>query len=328
MALSILFIGGTGNISLPCVKDALAQGHKVSVFNRGQRGAPLPEGVTSITGDMANDADYAKLGDESYDVVCQFMAFRPDQMERDIATFTGKTKQYIFISSASVYEKPPRHYVITEQTPAVNPHWLYSRNKIACEELLHKSSGLNWTIVRPSHTLRTGLPTMMEPGPSLVHRLKAGKPVIVAGDGATPWTITRCEDFAVPFVRLFGLDAAIGETVHITNDIAFTWNDIYRAIADGFGSKSEIVHVPTDTLVRYQPDWEGPLLGDKTWSALFDNSRLRGLVGDFTCSHDLAEILSEPIRHAKAAAEADASVDTALDALMDRIIAEQNALGR
>lgn len=328
MALSILFIGGTGNISLPCVKDALKAGHKVSVFNRGKRGAPLPEGVTSITGDMASDADYAVLGQQNYDVVCQFMAFTPEQMKRDIATFTGKAGQYIFISSASVYEKPPRHYVITEETPAVNPHWLYSRNKIACEELLHNSKGLPWTIVRPSHTVRAGLPTMMHEDALVPLRAMAGKPLIVAGDGATPWTVTRCEDFAVPFVRLFGLKAALGETVHITNDLAFTWNDIYTAIARGFGAEANIVHVPSDTLVRYNPEWEGALIGDKTWSAIFDNSKLKSLVGDFTCSHDLDEIMSEPIRNTKARIEADPSFDTELDALMDRIAAEQSALGR
>lgn len=328
MALSILFIGGTGNISLPCVKNALAAGHKVSVFNRGKREQALPDGVTSITGDMANDADYARLGEQSYDVVCQFMGFTPEQVARDIATFTGKTGQYIFISSASVYEKPPRHYVITEQTPAVNPHWLYSRNKIAGEQLLHAAKGLDWTIVRPSHTVRTGLPTMMHEDDLVPRRAMAGKPIVVGGDGATPWTITRCEDFAVPFVRLFGLKAAIGETVHITNDIAFTWNDIYTAIARGVGKTAEIVHVPTDTLIRYRPDWEGALLGDKTWTAIFDNSKIKSLVGDFTCSQDLDEILSEPTRNSRARIDAGTAFDTELDALFDRIAADQNALGR
>lgn len=327
MALDILFIGGTGQISQPCVKRAVASGHRVSVFNRGTRSDPLPPGVTSIVGDMRDDAAYAELGRVRYDVVCQFMAFTPDQMARDIATFTGNTGQYVFISSASVYQKPPRDYIITEQTPAENPYWAYSQAKIACEELLQASTGLDWTIVRPSHTVRTSLPTMTGEGEIVARRMQQGRPVLVSGDGTTPWTLTRSEDFAVPFTALLGNAAALGDIFHITGDRGFTWDEIYRGIANGLGAEANIVHVPTDTLVRYQPEWIGPLLGDKTWTALFDNSKVKRVAGDFTCSDDLAEILREPVRHARDRLASNPPPEGELDALIDRIAVEQSALG-
>ena len=329
MALNILFIGGTGQISLPCVERALAAGHRVSVFNRGIRDEQLPAGVTSIKGDMKDPAAYRALGRTGYDVVAQFMVFTPEQMQEDIATFAGNTGQYVFISSASVYEKPARHYVISEATtPAVNPYWPYSQAKIACEQLLAQSSGLPWTIVRPSHTVRTGLPTMMNEGDMIAHRMLAGKPVIVVGDGTAPWTLTRSADFAKPFVGLFGNKAALGETFHITGDKGFTWDAIYGAIAAGLGVEAKLVHVPTDTLVRYKPDWEGPLLGDKTWTALFDNSKVKRVAGDFKCSEDLGEILSEPLARLKTRLAGKPATPHELDPLMDRIAAEQEALGR
>lgn len=328
MALNVLFVGGTGQISLPCVEYAVAQGHKVSVFNRGQRHEKLPDGVTSIVGDMKDPASYRKLGDMGFDVVAQFMVFTPEQMEEDIATFAGKTKQYIFISSASVYEKPARHYIITENTPAVNPYWAYSQAKIACEKLLQGAANLPWTIVRPSHTVRTGLPTMMGEGDIVIRRMQEGKPVIVAGDGTSPWTLTRSKDFAVPFVNLFGKPAALGEIFHITSDRAYSWDDIYHAIGRGVGLTPKIVHVPSDTLVAYNKAWEGPLIGDKTWSALFDNSKVKRVAGDFKCSEDLDEVLAESIGFLKQRLAANAPVNMELDPLFDRITSEQLALGR
>jgi nucleoside-diphosphate-sugar epimerase len=326
MSLNVLFVGGTGQISLPCVEEAVAAGHRVSVFNRGMHDAALPAGVTSITGDVKRPEDYARLGEQLYDVVCQFMAFTPDQMAEDIATFAGKVGQYIFISSASVYEKPARHYIITEETPAVNPYWKYSQDKIACEELLRQARGLDWTIVRPSHTVRTGLPTMMGEGDIVPRRMLAGLPVIVAGDGTTPWTLTRSRDLAVPFVRLFGNKGAIGETFHITSDRAYGWDQIYRAIGAGLGVELDIVHVPTDTLVRYNPAWEGPLLGDKTWAALFDNSKIKRIAGDFACSEVLEEVLADSVMHLKKRLQAP-ETPSDLAPLYERIIREQSALG-
>jgi nucleoside-diphosphate-sugar epimerase len=327
MALKVLFIGGAGNISLPCVIEAVAAGHRVSVFNRGVTAADLPPEVTAIRGDVKDEASYRRLGKAGFDVICQFVAFTPNQVATDIALFSGGAGQYVFISSASVYEKPPRNYVITEKTPTANPYWRYSQEKIACEAMLKASSGLPWTIVRPSHTVRSMLPTMANEGDSVAHRMLAKKPVIVAGDGATPWTLTRCVDFARPFVKLFGRDAALGEDFHITSDNAYTWDSIYRTIACGLGVEADIVHVPTDTLVRYLPDWEGPLMGDKTWTALFDNSKVKRLAGDFACERDLSEVLKEPIAHAKARLKAGGSDNSERDALIDRIAKEQRMLG-
>ena len=326
--MRVLFIGGTGQISLPCVEEAVAAGYQVSVFNRGRSDEELPGSVTTITGDMKDRGAYRQLGGKHFDVVCQFMAFTPDQIATDVETFSGNTGQYIFISSASVYQKPPHHYVITEKTPAVNPYWPYSQDKIACEELLRRQETLALTIVRPSHTVRNGLPATMNEGDNLGHRMLAGKPVLVCGDGSTPWTLTRSADFAVPFVRLFGKDAALGEDFHITSDHAYTWNEIYSAVAAGLGVEAKIVHVPTDTLVRFHPDWAGPLLGDKTWTALFDNSKVKRVAGDFTCAEKIEHVVAEPIRHFKRRFAAQRATPGQFDELMDRIAAAQEALGR
>jgi len=327
MGLSILYVGGTGQISLPCVEMSVKAGHKVTVFNRGVRDESLPKKVKQITGDMRDPAAYRKLvGKKQWDVVAQFMVFTPEQLQLDLDTFSGNVGQYIFISSASVYEKPPRHYVITEKTPAVNPYWPYSQAKIACEELLRGQKKLAWTIVRPSHTVRSGLPTMMNEGDMVARRMLAGKPVIVAGDGATPWTLTRSEDFAVPFQGLLGNRKALGEIFHITGDKGFTWDDIYKGIARGLGVEAKIVHVPTDTLCRYKPDWDGPLFGDKTWAALFDNKKIKRVAGKFTCEEDLDAILEQPIRYVKKRLESPAEPHE-LEGLYDHICAEQAALG-
>ncbi|HEV7344884.1 MAG TPA: SDR family oxidoreductase [Devosia sp.] len=326
MSLRVLFIGGTGQISYPCVERAVAQGHEVSVFNRGKHSDELPTGVKAITGDL-NGAEYAALADGHYDVVCQFIVFTPEQLARDIEIFSGHCGQYIFISSASVYEKPARHYVITEQTPAINPYWSYSQAKIACEGLLEGATDFNWTIVRPSHTVRTGLPIMIGDSEVMARRMLDGEPTIVAGDGHTPWTLTRSVDFAVPFVELFGKPAALGEIFHITNDRAHTWDQIQRAIGRLLGVEAKIVHVPTDTLCRYNPEWIGPLEGDKSWTAIFDNSKVKSVAGDFTCAAELEVILEEPIRHLKQRLGAGRPPKGEFDALVDRICREQAALG-
>lgn len=326
MAMTVLFIGGTGQISYPCVADAVAQGHHVSVYNRGKRADALPPGVTSITGDLAGP-EYADLAKAKYDVVCQFIAFTPDQVARDIEVFSGHCGQYIFISSASVYQKPARHYVITEETPAVNPYWPYSQAKIACEELLQGTTNLPWTIIRPSHTVRTGLPIMIGDSDVMARRMLDGEPTIVAGDGNTPWTLTRSVDFAVPFVRLFGKPKALNDIFHITNDRAHIWDNIQNAIARLLGVEGRIVHVPTDTLIRYIPEWTGPLVGDKSWSAIFDNSKVKSVVGDFSCAEGLDEILAEPIMHLKQRLAANRPPKGDFDALVDRICTEQSRLG-
>ncbi|KRB62126.1 RNA-binding protein [Rhizobium sp. Root708] len=326
MPLKVLFVGGTGQISYPCVERAVMQGHDLSVYNRGLTGNPLPARVTSIAGELGSAA-YAELAKARYDVICQFIAFTPDQIARDIELFSGNCGQYIFISSASVYQKPPRHYAITEETPAINPYWPYSQAKIACEELLTNSKNLAWTIVRPSHTVRTRLPIMLGDGDVVARRMLDGEPTIVAGDGHTPWTLTRSIDFAWPFVGLFGKDAALREVFHITSDRAHLWDDIQRTIARLLGVEAKIVHVPTDTLIKYNPDWVGPLLGDKAWTAIFDNSKVKHVAGDFACAENLDEILAEPIQHLKQRFSKSRPPRGELDALIDRICAAQSALG-
>lgn len=326
--MNILFIGGTGQISLPCVQQAIADGHQVSVFNRGKTSGTLPNGVTSIVGDMADMEAYAKLGAMKFDTVCQFMAFTPDQVARDIETFAGNTDQYILISSTAAYTKSGANYAVKEDTPTVNPGWPYSQGKIECEAALKAAENLPWTIVRPAHTVRTNLPAMLSEGDVVGHRLLAGKPILISGDGLALWTMTRAVDFAVPFVRLFGKPEAIGEDFHISSNRGYTWNDMYAACAKGLGVEPNFVHVPADTLVAYCPEWEGRLFGDKIWNTLFDNSKVKNLVGDFTCCEVLDDVLADSIANFKARVKADGPQVGDMEPLMDRIAKEQRALGR
>ena len=217
MALRVLYVGGTGQISLPCVEQSVAAGHQVTVLNRGQTSVPLPKGVETLVGDMGSDT-YRSLGDRKYDVVAQFRLYTPDQMKRDIETFAGKTGQYVFISSASIYEKPVKDTPITEQTKRDNPYWEYSRNKIQCELLLQNQTALPYTIVRPSHTVRTGMPIEVGDADAAIRRFIAGKPVVVTGDGSSLWTLTRSADVARALVPLFGNRKAINDDFHITTD--------------------------------------------------------------------------------------------------------------
>jgi nucleoside-diphosphate-sugar epimerase len=326
MTLSVLYIGGTGQISLPCVEASVASGHKVAVLNRGKTSVPLPKGVATLVGDM-NDAAYAELGDRRFDVVAQFRLYTPEQMKRDIATFTGKTGQYVFISSASVYEKPVKHYMMSEKTTKLeNRYWQYSRDKIACEQLLRAQDKLAYTIVRPSHTVRTGMPIQLGDADAAIRRMIAGKPVIVAGDGSSVWTLTRSVDVARPFIRLFGNPKALSEDFHITTDRGFTWNQIHEAIARGFGVEAIHAPVPTSTLVRHKKEWEGPLMGDKTWTALFDNAKIKSVAGTFDASQDLDQILADSITHAKERLKGPAPTESDEDRLIDRIIAAQAAV--
>lgn len=325
MALSVLYIGGTGQISLPCVEQSAAAGHDVTILNRGQTSVPLPKGVKTLVGDM-NDAAYGELADRRFDVVAQFRLYTADQMRRDIATFTGKTAQYTFISSASVYQKPVQNYLMTEKTPLENKYWKYSRDKIECEKLLRGQDKLPYTIVRPSHTVRTGMPIEVGDPDNAIRRMIARKPVIVTGDGSSLWTLTRSFDVAKAFVRLLGNARALGEDFHITTDRGFTWNQIHEAIARGFDVDAIHAPVPTNVLVRFNKEWEGGLMGDKTWSALFDNSKVKSVVGEFDASQNIDEILHDSIQHAKERLKTAAPAHSEEDELIDRIIAAQDAV--
>ena len=322
--MRVLYIGGTGEISFDCVHESVRLGHEVTVFNRGHRNSGLPATCRLVAGDVEDDAAYGRLASSNFDTICQFRLFTPAALERDLKFFAGHCGQYVFISSASAYRKPVRGLPITEATPLDNPYWAYSRAKAEMEGLLRAQSRLPYTIVRPSHTYRTRMPTPMA-GNVEVSRLLRGKPVVLHGDGEALWTVTHAEDFARPFARLLGAPAALGEAFHITGDRAWPWNEIFEAIAAALGVPLSLVHVASDTLVRYYPEWAGPLHGDKSASVTFDNRKVKALVGDFDCPID-------PWRGMRMVAEryppsAD-DFDPALDALLDRIVLEQEALGR
>lgn len=290
--MKILIIGGTGTISTAVVDEAKRQGHELTLINRGRSKQAIPEGTHLLEGDI-NDVRQMKnlLNEHQFDVAAQFIAFTPDQVERDLKLLAGKVKQYIFISSASAYRKPLRYYRIDESTPLGNVYWDYSQNKQHAEELLQKEAakyGIHFTIVRPSHTygLR-GIPVGIHGNKgsySVVKRIKEGKPIIVHGDGESLWTFTYNEDFARGFVGLFGHPQAIGEAVHITSDESLTWNRAYEIIAEVVGREPKLVHIASDRLIDMRPDLRGPLLGDKAVSVVFDNSKIKRLVPGFVCT--------------------------------------------
>lgn len=284
--MKVLFIGGTGFISTAVSRLALERGIDLYHLNRGQRTRELT-GVKSLVADIHQPAEVqAALNDMQFDVVVDWIAFKPEDIERDLALFQGRVKQFIFISSASAYQKPPAFPIITESTPLYNPYWDYSRNKIACEERLlqaYRQEGFPITIVRPSLTYDTNLPIAMGGWGcyTLADRLIKGKPIIVHGDGSSLWVVTHAEDFGRGFLGLVGNRQAIGHAFHITSDEVLTWDQIYMTIADALGVKANIVHIPSDFIAKIAPEKSGSLLGDKTWSAIFDNSKIKAFVPDF-----------------------------------------------
>jgi nucleoside-diphosphate-sugar epimerase len=314
--MRVLYIGGTGQISFDCVHESVRRGHDVTVFNRGHHNAGLPPEVHLIAGDVGGDTAYGRLAAEHFDVVCQFRVFSPAAIERDIALFGGHCGQYVFVSSASAYEKPLRTLPITESVPLHNPYWDYSRAKAEVEARLRAQNKLLYTIVRPSHTYRTKMPM---PLGGEVSRMLRGKPVVIHGDGESLWTITHAEDFARPFVRLLGATHVLGEAYHITNDRQWSWNEIVEASASALGvGEIDVVHVATDTLIAYRPEWEGPLLGDKSASVIFDNSKIKAAVGDFDCPIGPWEGMRKVAERYPPRAE---EFDAALDRVYDRIVA-------
>lgn len=325
--MKVLYIGGTGQISFDCIHESVRAGHEVYVYNRGNHNAGLPASCTFIKGDIFDDEAYFKLAGYHFDVVCQFHLFQPWELERDLKLFTGHCDQYVFISTASAYQKPPRHYIITEEVPLDNPFWEYSRNKAAMERLLQAQSALPYTIVRPSHTSRNRMITAMGGGDIVPHRMLAGKPVILLGDGTSLWTITRSEEFAPPFVKLLGNDDALNDYFHLTSDNAYMWKEIYHALGRALGVEPKLAYVPTETLIRYRREWEGPLKGDKMWSVVFDNSKIKSVVGDFTCDTTLDEFIAR-IMPAFLARSENYQPDLQYEALLDRIVAEQAGLGK
>lgn len=289
--MRILIIGGTGTISSAVVRESLAQGHHVTILNRGQSQRPVPDGVDVLHGDINNQGEMQKLLlGLRFDVVAQFIAFNPGHVERDVKLFAEITNQYILISSASAYQKPLRYYRIDESTPLGNIYWDYSQNKQLAEEKLRQLAptvGLDFTIVRPSHTYdETRIPVGLHGNKgsySVVKRIREGKPIIVHGDGESLWTFTYNADFARGFVGLFGNYQAYSEAVHITSDESLTWNSAYRIIAEVVGREPVLYHVASERLIESRPDLRGPLLGDKAVSVVFDNSKIKRLVPSFRC---------------------------------------------
>ena len=285
--MKALFIGGTGTISSAITDLALLQNWELYLLNRGSR--ELPEGAVGIQADIRDEADVReKLSGLRFDVVVDFIAFTPDQVERDFRLFSGKTRQYIFISSASAYQKPLNSPFIIESTPLHNPYWQYSRDKIACESLLmdlYRQKGFPVTIVRPSHTYcERSLPVALhgEKGSyQVIERIRQGKKVIVPGDGTSLWTLTWSEDFAWGFVGLMGNVHVIGETYQITSDESLTWNQVYGIIASALGVEAKLTHIPSDVLGALNPEWVGALTGDKANSVLFDNAKIKSAVPDY-----------------------------------------------
>ena len=295
MKKKALFIGGTGTISTAIVKRlANDLDWEVWVLNRGNRSSVLPESVKLVTADINDEADVlSKIGDTTFDCVCEFIGFTVDQVERDYRLFKGRTKQYIYISSASAYHKPAASYVITEGTSLANPYWEYSRNKIACEEFLmkkYKEEGFPVTIVRPSHTYdERNIPLGVhgKKGPwQVIKRMLEGKPVLIQGDGSSLWTVTWNADFAIGYTGLMGNRHAIGEAFQITSDETLTWDQIYKTIADVLGVELKAYHVSTDFLRAVGDplgfDFTGSLLGDKSVSVIFDNSKIKRIVPEMT----------------------------------------------
>jgi nucleoside-diphosphate-sugar epimerase len=329
-ALRLLFLGGTGTISAACVRAAVAAGHDVTVLNRGRSDRPLPDGVRTVHGDVRDAGSMrAAVGDDRFDVVLDFLSFVPAHVETVLSAFEDRLGQYVFISSASAYQKPPRSLPVTESTPLRNPFWQYSRDKIACEDLLvaaYRERALPVTIVRPSHTYDERLlPTLG--GWTDIARLRAGKPVVVHGDGTSLWTITHCDDFAVAFTGLLGNPAAIGEAYTITGSHAPTWNQIYGWLADAAGvDDPEFVHIASDTIAAWVPDQGPGLVGDKAHSMVFDVSKITRLVPEFHTTITFDEGARRILAFYDAHPESQ-RVDAELDAAFDRMVAHARAAG-
>ena len=329
--MRVLFIGGTGKISSACTQLAVERGIDLYLLNRGQTNRPIPDNLHILHGDIRNPdsvrAALQALDFAVFDAVVNWIAFTPEHIATDLDLFRGRTRQYVFISSASAYQKPLSGLPITESTLLANPFWEYSRNKIACEEMLvraYREDGFPFTIVRPSHTYdRTMLP--FNGGYTVIDRMRQGKPVVVHGDGTSLWVLTHHRDFAKGFVPLLGNNHAIGEAIHITSDELLTWNQIFLICAQAAGvEQPQLVHVPSDVINAYDPAWGAGLLGDKAHSVIFDNSKLKRLVPGFAATtpfiQGAAEVMAwydaDPTRQV---------VDENMDQTIDAILAAHTA---
>ena len=331
-------IGGTGTISSAITRQLAASGHDLWLLNRGHRKDEVPTGVRQIIADIDDtDEVLRQIGDAQFDAVCEFIGFVPSQVERDIRLFKGRTRQYVYISSASAYNKPAANHVITEGTTLANPYWEYSRNKIACEELLlkvYREEGFPVTIVRPSHTYcERAVPVSvhgLKGSWQVLKRMLEGKPVIVHGDGSSLWTLTWNEDFASGFIGLLGNPKAIGEAFQIMSDEQLTWNQIYECVARALHVTPRLYHVSSDFLAATSPkawDFTGNLLGDKAVTVVFDCSKLKRVVPGFQAVTRFDEGVRRCVDHILAHPELQVE-DPDFDAWCDRVIeAQERSVG-
>ena len=333
--MKILIIGGTGTISSAITKQLAESGHDLWLLNRGNRKDEVPANVKQITADIDDrDAVVSGLPAEPFDAVCEFIGFVPEQVERDIRLFRNRTRQYVYISSASAYNKPAASHVITEGTTLANPYWQYSRNKISCEELLmkeYRDNGFPVTIVRPSHTYcERSVPVSvhgLKGSWQVIKRMLEGKPVIVHGDGSSLWTLTWNEDFARGFIGLLGNPKAIGEAFQIMSDESLTWDQVYKCVGNALGTNPRLVHVASDFLAAVAPaewDFRGNLLGDKAVTVRFDCTKLKRAVPGFCCPTRFDEGVRRCIDHILAHPELQVE-DPEFDQWCDRVIAAQES---
>jgi len=320
--MKVLFIGGTGVISSACAALAVRQGIDLTLLNRGRSRRPTPDGVKSLRGDINDPAIAEIVAGHSWDAVVDWIAFTAEHVQRDIDLFRGRTGQYIFISSASAYQTPPASLPVTESTLLDNPYWDYSQAKIACEALLvqaYRDEKFPMTIIRPSHTYdQTKIPLLG--GYTTLQRMRQGKKVIVYGDGTSLWTLTHHQDFARGFVPLLGHAGTIGEAVHITSDEWLNWNQIYGILGHAMGVEPRLVHVPSELIAAFDSEIGAGLLGDKSHSMIFDNSKIKRLVPGFACSIPFSQGGREIVDWYEADL-ARQEVDDRLNVLMDHIIA-------
>lgn len=334
--MKILLIGGSGTISSAVTQKLVSENHQVFVLNRGNNNDRLPSSVHVLVADMANENDVAEIiKDHFFDAVCEFIAFHPSQIERDIRLFSEKTNQYVFISSASAYHKPSVNPYITEGTTLANPYWQYSRDKIACEEVLwnaYRKNNFPMTIVRPSHTYDERHIPLGVHGKKgfwqVIQRMLENKPVIVQGDGTSLWTLTHNTDFAEGFVGLLGNPKALGEAFHITSDESLTWNQIYQEIAKALHVPLKLYHVTSDFLsaVGKQYDFEGSLTGDKSTTVIFDNSKLKSVVPTFSAKVPFRKGIRLTLEYLEKHPECKV-LDAEFDLFCDQVIsAEEKAI--
>ncbi|WP_028911298.1 SDR family oxidoreductase [Prevotella sp. MA2016] len=331
--MKILIIGGTGTISSAITRQLAAAGHDLWLLNRGTRKNEVPAAITQVIADINDEQKVLDiLGDNTFDTVCEFIGFLPSQVERDIKLFKGRTRQYVYISSASAYNKPAASHIITEGTTLANPYWEYSRNKIACEELLlkaYRKEGFPITIVRPSHTYcERSIPVSVH-GPKgswqVIKRMMEGKQVIINGDGSSLWTVTWNEDFARGFIGLLGNPKAIGEAFQIMSDEQLSWNQIYQCIANALQVELKPYYVASEFLAATSPkawDFTGNLLGDKSVTVMFDCTKLKRAVPGFQATTRFDEGVRKCLTHILAHPELQVE-DPEFDQWCDRVIAAQ-----